>query len=55
MLDRLGDGCKVEFPVQLPILKLGKKCFIRDSDGILREKPRSFYETLCITLFKQRC
>ena len=56
VLDRLGDGCRVEFPVQLrPVIKFSKKCFVRDSDGVLIEKPRSFNETLCITLLKERC
>ena len=56
VLDRLGDGCKVDFPVQLrPVLRLGKKCYCRDSDGTLRENSRTYYETICVTLFKQRC
>ena len=29
VLDRLGDGCRVEFPVQLrPVIKYSKKCFL---------------------------
>ena len=56
VLDRLGDGCRVEFPVQLrPIVKFSKKCFFRGSDGILTEKPRTFNDIVCVTLFKQRC
>ena len=56
VLDRLGDGCRVEFPVQLrPVVKCSKKCFFRGSDGTLTEKPRTLNETVCVTLFKQRC
>ena len=51
VLDRLGDGCQVEFPVWLRLVSV----FFRDSDGILREKPRTFSETVCVTLFKLRC
>ena len=56
VLDRLGDGCKVEFPIRLrPVLKFSKKCYVRNGDGNLKQKPRTFYETLSVTVFKHRC
>lgn len=56
VFDRLGDGCQVDFPIKIiTVLKYGKKCFKKNNDGSITEKPRTFYETLSVILFKKRC
>ena len=42
--DKLGDGCEIEFPVQMDIhIKYGLKCYFKDSKSSFSMKPRSFF------------
>jgi len=43
--NKLGDGCEIEFPVQMDIyIKYGPKCYFKDSKGSFSMKPKSFFE-----------
>lgn len=54
--DKLGDGCEIEFPVQMDIhIKYGPKCYLKDSEGSFSLKPRSFSEVVIVTISKNRC
>ena len=56
VLDRNGDGCCVDFPIELrPTVKFSSKIYRRNSNGKLEEKPKTFSEVVYVTLFKKRC
>lgn len=53
--DRLGDVCKVDFPIRLrPSIKYGPKCYDKCGDSVIL-KPRHFTEVVYVTLLKKRC
>jgi len=55
--DRLGDGCRIDFPVRLEsMLKWSSKVYIKDAtSGNILLKPRTFTEIVCVKLVKCRC
>ncbi len=54
--DKLGNGCKVSFPVRLEsAVRFSPVCYDKDSDGCLVPKRRSFSESVIVTLLKERC
>lgn len=54
--DKLGDGCRVDFPVRLESkLKWSNKAYTKDTSGNLELKPRTFTEMIYVKLVKCRC
>ena len=55
VLDRLGDGCEVQFPVRLHShLRWGQTVYKEDGDGELKKKQKTYEEICTIWLIKQR-
>lgn len=57
VLDKNGDGCCVDFPVELrPAVKFSSIMYTKcQSTDKLVQKPRSFSEIVYVTLLKKRC
>ena len=54
--DKLGDGCTIDFPIRLHSkLKWSSRTFIKQDDGTVMPKARSFEEVLVVNLVKKRC
>ena len=54
--DRLGDGCRVDFPIRLESkLKWSSTVYSKQDDGTLLPKPRTFTEMIYVSLVKVRC
>ena len=54
--DKLGDGCTIDFPIRLHSkLKWSTRTFIKQDDGTVMPKARSFEEVLVVNLVKKRC
>ena len=54
--DRLGNGCKLEFPVDMfSTLKYSPKVFCKDSTGTVTTKPRTFTEVVYVSVVKHHC
>lgn len=54
--DRLGDGCEVEFPIQLHShIRYSPLCFTLDTSNTPIPKLRSFSEILSVSVIKRRC
>ena len=52
----LGDGCTIDFPIRLHSkLKWSPRSFIKQDDGTVMPKARSFEEVLVVNLVKKRC
>ena len=50
--DKLGDGCRIDFPVRLES-RIKWSGVIYNSDG--SAKPRVFIEMISVTIVKSRC
>ena len=50
--DKLGDGCTIDFPIRLHMQKLkwSTRTFIKQDDGTVMPKARSFEEVLVVNL-----
>ncbi len=54
--DRLGDGCRIDFPVEMkPALKWSGLCFNKSDDGTLVPRPKYFNEVVSVKLDKCHC
>ena len=54
--DKLGDGCTIDFPICLHSkLKWSPTTFIKQVDGTVMPKEKSFEEVLVVNLVKKRC
>lgn len=54
--DKLGNGCRITFPVRLEsVVRFSPITFDKSDDGTLVVKPRAFAELLVVTLLKERC
>ena len=54
--DKLGNGCKVDFPVRLDSkLKWSPTVYDKLSNGTVVVKEKIFSEILVVTLVKKRC
>ena len=54
--DKLGNGCKVDFPVRLDSkLKWSPTVYDKLSNGTVVVKEKTFSEILVVTLVKKRC
>ena len=55
--DKLGDGCTIDFPIRLHMQKLkwSTRTFIKQDDGTVMPKARSFEEVSVVNLVKKRC
>ena len=54
--DKLGNGCKVVFPVRLESkIRLSSPVYSKMSDGSIVLQPKTFTEMICVTLVKARC
>ena len=54
--NKLGNGCVIEFPVQLATrIKWSPMAYCKSHDGALAPKGRSFSEIVTVTLVKKRC
>ena len=52
--DKLGDGCTIDFPIRLHSkLKWSSRTFIKQDDGTVMPKARSFEEVLVVNLVKK--
>ena len=53
VFDHLGDGCSVQFPIQMKCTtRWSKKLFHKDVEGTLKLKKRYFVEKVYLRLFK---
>ena len=53
--DKLGDGCTIDFPIRLHSkLKWSSRTFIKQDDGTVMPKARSFEEVLVVNLVNTR-
>ena len=56
MYDKLGDGCKVVFPVRLESkIRYSSPVYSKKSDGSIVLIPKSFTEMIYVSLVKARC
>lgn len=54
--DKLGNGCKVVFPVRLESkVKYSSPVYSKKSDGSIVLMPKSFTEMIYVSLVKARC
>ena len=54
--DRLGDSCKVVFPIQMhSYIKFFPRCYFLDGTGSPVVKNRLFSEVVSVSVVKQRC
>ena len=54
--DKLGDGCTIDFPIRLHSkLKWSLRSFIKQDDGTVMPKARSFEEVFVVNVVKKRC
>ena len=54
--DKLGNGCKVVFPVGLESkVKYSSPVYSKKSDGSIVLMPKSFTEMIYVSLVKARC
>ena len=54
--DRLGDGCEVNFPIQLySTIKYSPLCYSLDSNGCVVPKSRYYNEVVSVFMLKNRC
>ena len=56
VFDKLGNGCEVDFPVQLQShMKWSPQCYYKTQQNSINIKPRDFEEVLSVYLTKERC
>ena len=54
--DRLGDGCEVNFPIQLhSTIKYSPLCYCLDSNGCVVPKSRYYNEVVSVFMLKTQC
>ena len=54
--DRLGDGCKVEFPLHMASkVKWSPTVYVRDERGAVLPKKKKCDELVTVWIVKQRC
>ena len=54
--DKLGNGCKVAFPVRLESkIRLSSSVYCKNLDGSIVLKPKTFTEMIYVSLVKNRC
>ena len=54
--NKLGDGCKIDFPINLrSYVKFSPCTYIKNDDNVVVRRPRDFTELLSVSVVKVRC
>ena len=54
--DKHGNGCSIDIPIVMTSkLNYGPRCYIKNDNDSVLEKPRIFTGIVCVNLCKKRC